>query len=39
MNVYDNADFADVREPDSATDAEILASGVANVICPVVSVM
>ena len=39
VNAYDNADFADVRDPDSATDAEILDSGVAIVNGPVVSVV
>jgi hypothetical protein len=38
VNVYDNADFEDVSDLDSATDAEILASGAADVNCPVVSV-
>jgi hypothetical protein len=37
VNVYDNADFEAVSDLDSATDAEILASGVATVNCPVVS--
>jgi hypothetical protein len=38
VNVYDNADFDDVSDLASATDAELLASGAANVNCPVVSV-
>jgi len=38
VNVYDNADFGSVSDLDSATDATILASGVATVNCPVVSV-
>jgi len=38
VSVYDNADFDDVSDLDSATDAEILASGAADVNCPVVSV-
>jgi len=38
VNVYDNADFDAVSDLGSATDAEILASGAANVNCPVVSV-
>jgi len=37
VNVYDNADFGDVTDLDSATDAEILESGAATVNCPVVS--
>jgi hypothetical protein len=37
VNVYDNADFASVSDIDSATDAEILDTGVATVNCPVVS--
>lgn len=36
--VYDNADFDDVSDLSSATNAEILANGTANVNCPVVSV-
>jgi hypothetical protein len=38
VNIYDNADFDSVSDLDSAADAEILASGAANVNCPVVSV-
>jgi hypothetical protein len=37
VNIYDNADFEAVSDLGSATDAEILASGAANVNCPVVS--
>jgi hypothetical protein len=37
VNVYDNADFEAVSDLDSAMDAEQLASGVATVNCPVVS--
>ena len=37
VTVYDNADFASVSDIDSATDAEILDTGVATVNCPVVS--
>ena len=36
VNVYDNADFADVGDLASAQAAHILASGVATVNCPVV---
>ena len=38
VNIYDNADFDDVSDLDSATDANILATGAANVNCPIVSV-
>lgn len=38
VNVYDNADFGMVSDLASATSANILATGVANVNCPVVSV-
>jgi hypothetical protein len=38
VNVYDNADFDEVSDFDSATGANILATGVANVNCPVVSI-
>jgi hypothetical protein len=38
VNVYDNADFDDVSDLDSALEAEQLAAGVATVNCPVVSV-
>lgn len=37
VNVYDNADFASVSDLASATAATSLATGVANVNCPVVS--
>jgi len=37
VNIYDNADFDAVSDLDSASDAEMLASGAANVNCPVVS--
>jgi len=37
VNVYDNADFGDVSDLDTATDANILAEGAATVNCPVVS--
>ncbi len=37
VNIYDNADFETVSDLESATDADILASGAANVNCPVVS--
>lgn len=36
VNVYDNADFDSVSDLDTATSANILASGVATVNCPVV---
>jgi hypothetical protein len=38
VNIYDNADFESVSDLNSATDAEVLASGAATVNCPVVSV-
>lgn len=38
VNVYDNADFANVSDLTTASNANILARGVANVNCPVVSV-
>lgn len=38
VNVYDNADFGDVSDLNSAMSANILANGVATVNCPVVSV-
>lgn len=38
VNVYDNADFNMVMDLGSATSANILAMGVANVNCPVVSI-
>jgi hypothetical protein len=38
VNVYDNADFDDVSDMASLEDARVLANGVANVNCPVVSV-
>ena len=38
VNVYDNADFADISDLDSATSANILAEGTARVNCPIVSV-
>jgi hypothetical protein len=38
VNVYDNADFANVSDLDSAESANILATGVATVNCPVVEV-
>ena len=37
VNVYDNADFDHVSDLDSATSATVLASGVANVNCPIVA--
>ena len=37
VNIYDNADFDGVSDLDSATDAELLASGAAPVNCPVVA--
>ena len=39
VNVYDNADFERVTDLQSATDAEILASGTATVNCPIVATM
>jgi hypothetical protein len=38
VDVYDNADFNSVHDWPSAMDANILATGVALVNCPVVSV-
>lgn len=38
VNVYDNADFDSVSDLASAKDANVLANGVANVNCPLVSV-
>ncbi|MCB2203699.1 hypothetical protein KQI65_03040 [bacterium] len=38
VNVYDNNDFSMVMDLSSATSANILATGVANVNCPIVSV-
>ncbi|AZH27093.1 hypothetical protein [Haloplanus aerogenes] len=38
VNVYDNADFDRVSDLASATDAELLAGGVATVNCPLVAV-
>jgi len=38
VNVYDNADFDGVADLSSATDAELLAGGVATVNCPIVAV-
>ncbi|MFC7201937.1 hypothetical protein ACFQJC_00265 [Haloferax namakaokahaiae] len=38
VNIYDNADFGMVSDLGSATNAEQLASGAANVNCPIVSV-
>jgi hypothetical protein len=38
VNVYDNADFAKVRDVQSIGQAMILASGVATVNCPIVHV-
>lgn len=37
VNVYDNADFDDVSDLDSATEANVLATDAAHVNCPVVS--
>lgn len=37
VNVYDNADFWNVKDLTTATSANILANGVANVNCPVVA--
>jgi hypothetical protein len=37
VNIYDNDDFGSVSDLDSASSAEILASGAAMVNCPVVS--
>lgn len=38
VNVYDNADFGDVSDLDSAMDANILDDEAAHVNCPIVSV-
>jgi len=38
VNIYDNADFERVSDLESAGDAAILASGAADVNCPVVSI-
>jgi hypothetical protein len=38
VNIYDNGDFGSVSDLGSATDANLLTSGAANVNCPVVSV-
>jgi hypothetical protein len=38
VNVYDNADFASVRDIQTVGKARILASGVATVNCPIVHV-
>lgn len=38
VNVYDNADFANVNDLTSAQMAKILANGVAYVNCPIVSI-
>jgi hypothetical protein len=38
VNVYDNADFDNVSDLPSAASANILASGVANVNCPIVMI-
>lgn len=38
VNVYDNADFGNVSDLSSAMSANVLAMGVANVNCPIVSV-
>ncbi|MDZ7702206.1 MAG: hypothetical protein U5J98_09175 [Halobacteriales archaeon] len=37
VNIYDNAEFDEVTDLDSATNAEILAAGAATVNCPVVA--
>ena len=37
VNIYHNADFDDVTDLSSATNAELLASGAATVNCPIVS--
>jgi hypothetical protein len=37
VNIYNNADFGEVSDLNSATSAELLASGAATVNCPVVS--
>jgi hypothetical protein len=38
VNVYDNADFFDVHDLETAMDASRLANGVADVNCPVVAI-
>ena len=38
VNVYDNADFGNVMDLSTAQSSNVLAMGVANVNCPVVSV-
>ncbi|MEJ2052374.1 MAG: T9SS type A sorting domain-containing protein [Calditrichaceae bacterium] len=38
VNVYDNADFDNVKNLETAVAANILATGVANVNCPIVSI-
>ena len=38
VNPYDNADFESVSDLDSATDANVLAEGIATVNCPIVTV-
>jgi len=38
VSAYDNADFGNVSDLDSALDANVLESGIATVNCPVVSV-
>jgi len=38
VNVYDNAEFSDVSDLDSATSATILDDEAAHVNCPIVSV-
>jgi hypothetical protein len=38
VNVYDNAEFDSVSDLESAKDANVLANGVANVNCPLVTV-
>lgn len=37
VNIYDNADFGDVSDLETATDANILAEGAATVNCPIVT--
>ncbi len=37
VNVYDNADFDAVSDLEAVSDANVLATGVANVNCPIVS--
>ena len=38
VNVYDNADFDNVKNLETAVAANILATGVANVNCPIISI-